>query len=333
MQVSKKNILVLGSNSFSGSNFVNYLLSKGKSVIGVSRSPEVRNLFSGYANNNNLGDFKFYQYDLNKNSQDIVDLCVKFNVSSVVNFAAQSMVAQSWESPSDWYNTNVVSFANLLQGLSSYSNLETFINFSTPEVYGSTDNWIEENFNFSPTTPYAISRAAADYHLKGLFESFNFPVIFTRAANVYGPSQQLYRIVPKTILSGFLGKKVELQGKGLSVRSFIHIDDVSKALHIILEKGTIGDSYHISTNALITIKDLLKIISEKISVNVEDLITEAPERKGKDFAYKLSSHKLRDELGWKDEITLDSGISQTIDWVENNIELLKQFPMEYIHKR
>lgn len=333
IEVSKKNTLVLGSNSFSGSNFINYLLSKGYSVIGVSRSPEIEKLFLGYANNKNLANFHFYQFDLNKSTQDIVDLCVQFKISSVVNFAAQSMVAQSWDSPADWYNTNVVSFARFLQGLSNYKGLETFVNFSTPEVYGSTDDWIKENFNFSPTTPYAISRAAADYHLKGLFKSFNFPVIFTRAANVYGPTQQLYRIVPKSILAGLLGKKIPLQGSGLSIRSFIHIDDVSKALSLILEKGIIGDSYHISTNDLISIRDLLKLISEKLSIHFDDLITETPDRKGKDYAYKLLSQKIRDELGWKEEITLESGINKTISWAEKNLESLRKFPMEYVHKR
>lgn len=331
--MSTKNILVLGSNSFSGSNFINFLLSEGKKVIGVSRSPEANNLFLGYANNKNLQNFKFYQYDLNKSSKEIVDLCFKFNISSVVSFAAQSMVAQSWESPSDWYNTNIVSFANFLQMLSNYNNLESFVNFSTPEVYGSTDNWIKESFDFSPTTPYAISRAAADYHLKGLFESFNFPVIFTRAANVYGPGQQLYRIIPKAILFGILGNKIPLQGGGSSIRSFIHIDDVSKALSLILDKGTVGDSYHISTNNLITIKDLLKIIARKLSIEFEDLINEAPDRAGKDFAYKLLSNKIRDELGWADRIPLETGIDQTITWIMDNIELLEKLPMEYKHKR
>jgi dTDP-glucose 4,6-dehydratase len=331
--LSNKTILVLGSNSFSGSNFIDFLLAEGKKVIGVSRSPEADSLFLGYVNSKNLKNYKFYQYDINMNSKEIVDLCLEFNVSTVVNFAAQSMVAQSWESPSDWYNTNIVSFANFLQMLSNHNNLESFVNFSTPEVYGSTDNWIKESFDFSPTTPYAISRAAADYHLKGLFESCNFPVIFTRAANVYGPGQQLYRIVPKAILFGLLGNKISLQGSGSSIRSFIHIDDVSKALSLILDKGTVGDSYHISTNNLITIKDLLKIISSKLSIKFEDLINEAPDRVGKDFAYKLLSNKIRDELGWADSIPLETGIDQTIIWVKDNIELLEKLPTEYKHKR
>jgi dTDP-glucose 4,6-dehydratase len=200
-------------------------------------------------------------------------------------------------------------------------------------VYGSTDNWIKESFDFFPSTPYAISRAAADYHLKGLFESFNFPVIFTRAANVYGPGQQLYRIVPKAILFGILGNKIPLQGGGSSIRSFIHIDDVSKALSLILDNGTVGDSYHISTNNLITIKDLLKIIASKLSIEFKDLINEAPDRAGKDFAYKLLSNKIRDELGWADRIPLETGIDQTITWIMDNIELLEKLPMEYKHKR
>ena len=86
--------------------------------------------------------------------------------------------------------------------------MKKYIHVSTPEVYGSTDSgWINEEKQFSPTTPYAVSRAACDMHLKSFYKAYNFPVVFTRAANVYGAGQQLYRIIPRTILSCLTGKK------------------------------------------------------------------------------------------------------------------------------
>ena len=109
---------------------------------------------------------------------------------------------------------------------------------STPEVYGSTGrNWINEGLVYKPSTPYATSRAACDMHLMNYYEAYNFPVVFTRAANVYGEGQQLYRIIPRTILSCLCNKKMELHGGGESERSFIHINDVVNATMQIAEEA------------------------------------------------------------------------------------------------
>lgn len=331
--MEQKTILVIGSNSFSGSNFVNSLLSKGDRVVGISRSSEVVPEFSGYSKNENIGNFSFQKLDMNFHIKEIVDLAVVERVSTIVNFSAQSMVAQSWLTPEDWYETNVVALAKFTRELSRLKTLERFINFSTPEVYGTTEDWIGENFNFHPTTPYAISRAAADFHLKTLAETFGFPVIFTRAANVYGPGQQLYRVVPRAILAGLLGRKIPLQGGGTSIRSFIHIDDVSRALISIIEAGRLGESYHISTNELITIYELMEVIALQMGIDVLEMVEIAPERPGKDFAYKLSSEKLRSQLGWSDTVTLRDGIAGTIQWATENLDSLRETTTEYRHQR
>ena len=125
--------------------------------------------------------------------------------------------------------------------------LKKYVHITTPEVYGSTDQgWIKESFNFAPSTPYAVSRAACDLHLKSFFDAYDFPVVFTRAANVYGPGQQLYRIIPRTILSCLSGKSMDLHGGGKSMRSFIHINDVAQAtLKISLESKN-GTQWHLS---------------------------------------------------------------------------------------
>jgi dTDP-glucose 4,6-dehydratase len=255
--VTPSPILVLASNSFSGSSFVDHLLTAGYKVIGLSRSTETPLVFALYKNNKNYENFTFQQVDLNSDLNAIAEIVSKHQVEFVFNFAAQSMVAQSWDSPEDWYQTNVVSLSLLGNLLIKEKSVKKFIHFTTPEVYGSTSGWLKESFNFAPSTPYAISRAAGDWHLKALFENNGFPVIFTRAANVYGPGQQLYRIIPKTILSALTGKKLSLHGGGKSIRSFIHINDVSTALTAIMNSGEVGQSYHISTNEMISIFDLV----------------------------------------------------------------------------
>ena len=326
-------ILVLASNSFSGSSFVDHLLTAGYKVIGVSRSVEISPVFSLYKNNKNFKNFTFKQVDLNSDINSIVEIVSKHQVEFVFNFAAQSMVAQSWDSPEDWYQTNVVSLSLLGNLLIKEKSIKKFVHFTTPEVYGSTGGWLKESFNFAPSTPYAISRAAGDWHLKALFENYGFPVIFTRAANVYGPGQQLYRIIPKTILSALTGKKLSLHGGGKSIRSFIHINDVSTALTAIMNTGEVGQSYHISTNEMISIFDLVQELASLLGVEVDDLIEQGPERAGKDFAYQLSSEKIRNELGWCDQVTLGKGLEDTLAWAKSNLDTLKALPDTYEHKR
>ena len=331
--VTSSPILVLASNSFSGSSFVDHLLTAGYKVIGVSRSVEISPVFSLYKNNKNFKNFTFKQVDLNSDINSIAEIVSKHQVEFIFNFAAQSMVAQSWDAPEDWYQTNVVSLSLLGNLLIKEKSIKKFVHFTTPEVYGSTSGWLKESFNFAPSTPYAISRAAGDWHLKALFENYGFPVIFTRAANVYGPGQQLYRIIPKTILSALTGKKLSLHGGGKSIRSFIHINDVSTALTAIMNTGEVGQSYHISTNEMISIFDLVQELASLLGVEVDDLIEQGPERAGKDFAYQLSSEKIRNELGWCDQVTLGKGLEDTLAWAKSNLDTLKALPDTYEHKR
>jgi dTDP-glucose 4,6-dehydratase len=326
-------ILVLASNSFSGSSFVSHLLSAGHKVIGISRSKELPSVFALYKNNKNYENFTFKQVDINSELNSISKIVNYHRVEYIFNFAAQSMVAQSWDSPEDWYQTNVVSTALLGKLLIKEKSIKKFVHFTTPEVYGSTSGWIKESFDFAPSTPYAISRAAGDWHLKALFENYGFPVIFTRAANVYGPGQQLYRIIPKTIISAIAGKKLTLHGGGKSIRSFIHMNDVATALTAIMKRGEVGHSYHISTNEMISILDLVRELATISGVEISKLIEQAPERIGKDFAYRLSSEKIRSELEWCDQITLDKGLEDTFAWVKSNLDTLMSLPSKYEHKR
>jgi dTDP-glucose 4,6-dehydratase len=139
--------------------------------------------------------------------------------------------------------------------------------------------------------------------------------------------------VPRVILSALTAEKLPLQGGGKSIRSFIHISDVNNALDQIIASGKIGETYHISTNELITIHDLVKRIATKMNVNFDDLVEITPDRPGKDFAYQLDSEKIRTELGWSDEINLDQGLARTIAWVERNLGELRNMPTEYIHRK
>ena len=256
----------------------------------------------------------------------------KFKPNYIVNFAAQSMVAQSWDFPQHWVNTNVVAMTKIIDLLKSYDGLEKFVQVTTPEVYGSTASIIKEDAAVQPSTPYAVSRAAGDMMLKVYQEQFGLPVNFTRAANVYGQGQQLYRIIPRTILACYNGKKLVLDGGGLSERAFIHIDDVSKATFAIAKSPQIGETFHISTNNFVSIRALVEKIVTMVGANFDDVVKLGEERKGKDQAYFLDSTKIRTQLGWSDLISLENGIDQTISWVKENYASLRSTDASYVHK-
>ena len=325
-------VVVIGSNSFSGASFVDYLLDQGEKVVGISRSEEPSPVFLPYKDNKNLANFTFQQGDLNNDLDKILSVIGDLKAEIVVNFAAQGMVAQSWQIPEHWFQTNAVANVKLHDGLRKFDFLKKYVHISTPEVYGSTDGLIQEHRHYNPSTPYAVSRAAADLSLWSFFQTYKFPVVFTRAANVYGPGQQLYRIIPRAILYARLGKKLSLHGGGVSVRSFIHIRDVADATWKVAQNAAPGEIYHISTPRNISIKECVEMIAKSTGVPFEELAEVGEERPGKDAAYLLDSSALRKNLAWEDRISLEDGVKDTIDWVDRNLEAMKSLPQDYIHK-
>lgn len=324
-------IFVIGSNSFSGATFVDYALNQGARVIGISRSLEPVDAFLPYQWHDH-SNFQFHQMDINQHLPDIMSLIKTECPAYVVNFAAQSMVAESWQAPADWFMTNAVSTVKLHDELRKCDFLKRYVHISTPEVYGNCSGFVREGFPFNPSTPYAVSRAAADMSLSTFFAAYQFPVVFTRAANVYGPGQQLYRIIPRTILFILLGNKLQLHGGGVSTRSFIHMQDVADATWKIMINGANGSVYHISTDKVISIHDLVLMICEKLEVPFAKHVEVVGERLGKDAAYHLDSTKLRTELGWQDKIGLGEGLDSCITWVRNNFDTLSQQKYDYQHK-
>lgn len=325
-------ILVLGSNSFSGASFIASLLKEGVDVIGASRSEEKNDVFLPYKWIDATAQFRFEKIDLNHDLDSLESLIHRERTSTIVNFAAQSMVGQSWDHPEDWMNTNVVSASKLAERLRHIDFLEKYTHVTTPEVYGSTDGWITEEQGFNPSTPYAVSRAAGDMIFNIYREAFDLPVVSTRAANVYGPGQQLYRIISRTILFLLTGQKLQLHGGGLSTRSFIHMDDVSKATWMITREAPVGETYHISTERIVSIRELVELICAMLNKSFEDSVDVAPDRVGKDDAYWLNSDKIKTELGWSDHTSLETGLEGCIAWIQDNLEVLKTQPVNYEHR-
>ncbi len=334
----KEKFVIIGSNSFSGSSFINYILKTNPEakVVGLSRSQEYKECFLPY---NKLGsnNFHFYQYNLNYQLNDIMTLIIEFKPDYIVNFAAQGMVGQSWNEPDQWFRTNCLGIMNLANCLSNEPRVKTFIKryvqISTPEVYGTVSGKVSENQPLNPSTPYAASKAAGDLSLIPFFINKELPVVFTRATNVYGPYQQLYRIIPRTIFFIKIGKKIPLQGGGKAVKSYIHIRDVCDATLRISRDGCNGEIYHISPDGEgISIYNLIERICNKLGKNFEDCVDIVEDRLGQDPSYVIDSTKVREELDWLPVMSLDAGIDEVINWVDEYSDQLMNSPQDYIHK-
>lgn len=331
-------ITILGSNSFSGSHFIKQCLDQGLQVLGISRSKEPPIAFLPYRwkqsfpENRNLDRFSFEQLDLNHDTDKIIAAIRNFQPDYVVNFAAQGMVAESWLHPEHWYQTNVLANVKFHDQLRHCSFLKKYVHVSTPEVYGTCQGNVLETAPFNPSTPYAASRAACELHLNTFFKHYHFPVVFTRAANVYGSGQQLYRIIPRTILSILLGKKIPLHGGGHSVRAFIHIQDVASATLAVTREGIPGEAYHLSTDRFISIRELVTMICDRMDIPFEETVTITEERPGKDAAYLLDSTKMERSFQWHPKIDLEQGLDEVIAWAKEWLPLLKNQPLDYFHK-
>lgn len=325
-------LLVIGSNSFSGSAFIKYALLQGASVSGISRSDEPIDALLPYKWVD-FSNFNFFKLDLNNDLDSIMDLILTEKPKYIVNFAAQSMVAESWENPSHWFQTNTLATVMFHEELRKFKFFNRYVHVSTPEVYGDCSGFVDETNNFNPSTPYAVSRAAADMSLASYGKAYKFPFVITRAANVYGAGQSLYRIIPRTILYILTNTKLQLHGGGVSTRSFIHINDVADATWKIMERGINSETYHISTSEIVSIRSLVEIICKKLDVDFFNCVDLSEERLGKDPSYQLDSSKIKSQLDWKYNTNLDEGLDLCIEWVKSNLEILKSAPSSYIHKQ
>ena len=327
-----KRYAVLGSNSFAGAAFVARAVADGAEVIGFNRSLESSSIFLPYRNIKNGGSYTFVQTDINHDLDAILGRLDIFRPQVVVDFAGQGMVAESWQNPAEWYNTNIVAKVKLHDQLRRRDWMERYVRISTPEVYGSQESLLQETWQYNPSTPYAVSHAAVDQSLRAFHQQYDFPVIFTRFANFYGPGQQLYRIVPRTIIYALLGKKLQLQGGGTSVRAFISGVDVANAVMLSIDFGVVGDAYHFSPERFLTIRQVIEIICSRMGVDFAELVEISPDRLGKDQAYLMDSRKARRELGWQDSLTFEEGVDATVQWVKDYFDEISSLPLNYIHK-
>lgn len=325
-------VVVLGANSFSGQDFVDLLLDDPQyRVVGVSRSAERSGLFLKYRTRRDLSNYRYHALDMNRDMDKILTLLDVERPHAVVNFAAQSEVAPSWEHPEHWFQTNTVALARLVNHLRRQDYLKRYVHISSPEAYGTCVGTVTEDAPLNPSTPYAASKAAADQLLKTYARQYGFPLLTVRATNVYGARQQLFKIIPRSAIYVKMGRTIELHGGGRAVKSYIHIRDVSRGEKLVLEKGRVGELYHLSPDHGVEVREVVRTICDRLGRRFEDAVKPVAERPGQDAAYVIDSTKARTELGWRPTIGLDEGLTDVVDWVEANWAAVAAQPLEYRH--
>jgi dTDP-glucose 4,6-dehydratase len=310
-----KNILVTGGCGFIGSNFINNMLDTYTDIfiVNVDRLDYCADMNNVYHKER----YRLVVTDLN-NSVILNNTLESYNIDSIVHFAAQSHVDNSFGNSIQFTKDNVLGTHTLLECCRVYGKIKKFVHISTDEVYGEVDNehqGCNEKSLLNPTNPYAATKAAAEFLVKSYYHSFKLPIVITRGNNVYGPRQFPEKLIPRFITKLLNNEKCPIHGQGKTRRNFIYSGDVSKAVDVILRKGEINEIYNIGSDDEYSVIEVLnKLLKElNISKSIEDVSEFVEDRAFNDFRYCIDSSKL-ELLGWKKTISFEDGLKQTIMW-------------------
>lgn len=298
------NILVTGGCGFIGSNFINHLLATDPVVSVVNI--DCLNYCASVANVVNNTRYRFIQGNIT--SKDLVShILAEYKIDSIVHFAAQSHVDNSFDNSLQYTIDNVLGTHTLLQAAKEYGRLKRFLHFSTDEVYGEVDRdhaGCTERSLLNPTNPYAATKAAAEFIVRSYYHSFKLPTLIVRCNNVYGPNQYPEKLIPKFIKLLREGKSLTIHGKGETRRNFIWAADVARATALILEKGAINEIYNIGTDSEYSVMDIASLLVKHMTADglVDNHVTYVEDRPFNDFRYAIDSSLLR-TLGWSEQNT------------------------------
>ena len=306
------NILVTGGCGFIGSNFINYYKQKYDNI-------KIYNLDKiDYCSNKlDINHEELFIGNLN-NKEFITHILNNYNIDTIIHFAAQTHVDNSFGNSISFTIDNILGTHNLLECCKEYNKIKRFIHMSTDEVYGEVDinneGCVEKSI-LNPTNPYAATKAGTELIIKSYYYSFNFPIIITRCNNVYGPRQYPEKLIPKFINSLLNNNKCTIHGKGNSRRNFIYVDDVSSAIDIIIKYGIINNIYNIGTKNEYSVLDIAnKLINIlKPNENINNWIEYVDDRLFNDFRYAINNDKLL-SLGWNEKHDFDEFLLKTIEY-------------------
>ncbi|MDP8999574.1 MAG: dTDP-glucose 4,6-dehydratase [Myxococcota bacterium] len=335
----QETLLVTGGAGFIGSNFVtSTVLSRGCRVVNLDKLTYAGNPES-LATITDDPSYVFAQGDICDRAL-VARLLDQFEVTALVNFAAESHVDRSISGPREFVQTNVVGTFELLEACRAYvaalprerAAAFRFLHVSTDEVFGALgpSGHFTEDSVYRPNSPYAASKAAADHFVRAYFKTYGLPTLTTNCSNNYGPRQFPEKLIPLVILNALEGRPLPVYGNGLNVRDWLYVDDHCDALRIVLERGSPGQTYAIGgrnemTNISLveTICDLLQELapsrpSGNATPRYRDLIRHVPDRPGHDQRYAIDPSKTERDLGWSARHTMAAGLRKTLLWYLDN---------------
>jgi dTDP-glucose 4,6-dehydratase len=330
-------VLVTGGAGFIGANFL-YFLRRQRPDWHILNL----DLLTYAGNLENLvgleGDsrYTFIPGDV-ADHQLVQGLFARYPITRVVHFAAESHVDRSILDPGVFVRTNVVGTLTLLEAARlAWKDLAAqeacrFVHVSTDEVYGSLgphDPPVTEEAPYAPRSPYAASKAGADFLVRSYFHTYGLPVLITNCSNNYGPYQFPEKLIPFCLCQALEGKPVPIYGQGTNVRDWLFVEDHCRALVRVLEQGRVGETYNIGGRGEMPNLELVRLVLRLLGEmrpelgDLDRLITFVPDRPGHDWRYALNFSKLETQLGWRPQVTLEEGLQRTIAWYLTHLEWL-----------
>ncbi|MFT3773733.1 MAG: dTDP-glucose 4,6-dehydratase [Minicystis sp.] len=323
-------LLVTGGAGFIGSNFVLRTIASGAArVVNLDKLTYAGNL-DNLASLDGDPAHVFVHGDI-ADRPLVARLLAEHRPRAIINFAAESHVDRSIDSPADFIQTNIVGTFQLLEAAlahvaalpASEAERFRFVHVSTDEVYGSLgpDGLFTEDSRFAPNSPYAASKAGADHLVRAYHRTYGLATLTTNCSNNYGPHQFPEKLIPLVILNALEGRPLPIYGDGKQVRDWLYVGDHCDALHRVLDRGRPGETYNIGGSCerenlavVARICDLLDELSPRAAGSHRDLITFVADRPGHDRRYAIDSSKIQDELDWSPAHGFDEGLRATVVW-------------------
>ncbi len=322
-----KKLLVTGGAGFIGSEFVRQGMKKGYKIIVVDKLT-----YAG--DKERIGEvaknISFYNADI-ADKDSINKIFKEEKPDAVIHWAAESHVDRSIIDASPFLDTNVKGTQVVLEAAKIYG-VEKFVNISTDEVYGELgkNGQFFETTPLNPSSPYSVSKASADMLGRAYHRTYNVPVITVRPSNNYGPWQYPEKLVPVVILKALNDERIPVYGRGENVREWLFVSDCADAVSLILEKGNPGEIYNVGSGGerknIEVVKHILKLLGKS-----EALIEFTKDRPGHDFRYSLNSEKIKNEFGWKNQVSFEEGMEKTVKWYVDNMTWVNG-KLEYLRK-
>lgn len=316
-------VLITGGAGFIGSNFVYHMLKEhpDDKIVCVDCLTYAGNM-STLADAMKNERFVFYKTNICDRA-GIYKIFETEHPDIVVNFAAESHVDRSIETPEIFLQTNILGTQVMMDACRKYG-IGRYHQVSTDEVYGDLpldrpDLFFTENTPIRTSSPYSASKASADLLVQAYHRTFGLPVTISRCSNNYGPYHFPEKLIPLTIANCLNDKPLPVYGAGLNVRDWLYVEDHCRAIDLIIHRGREGEVYNVGGHNEMRNIDIVKLICDYLG-KPYSLIKHVADRKGHDMRYAIDPTKIHDELGWLPETKFADGIKKTIDWYLDNRE-------------